>query len=46
MTRLYSLGLTVILLAALGSAGGSHEEEFVLIVNRSNQFNSLNRSKI
>jgi hypothetical protein len=46
MTRLYWLGLAMIVLAALGSAGGPHEEQFVLIVNRSNQFESLNRSKI
>ena len=46
MTRLCPLGLAMIVLAALGSADGAHEEEFVLIVNRSNQFDSLNRSKI
>ncbi len=46
MTRLRTLGLALSLLAALGSAGGPREEEFVLIVNRSNQFDSLSRSKI
>jgi hypothetical protein len=45
MTRLRQLGL-VIVLAAQGSAGGPRDEEFVLIVNRSNQFDSLNRAKI
>jgi hypothetical protein len=46
MTRLYSLGLALGILSALGSAGGLQEEEFVLVVNRSNQFDSLSRSKI
>jgi hypothetical protein len=46
MNRLYSLALALSALAALGSAGGPREEEFVLIVNRSNQFDSLNRSKV
>jgi hypothetical protein len=46
MTRLCSLGLALSVLAALGRTGGPSEEEFVLIVNRSNQFDSLNRSRI
>jgi hypothetical protein len=46
MTLRYSLGLALGVLAALGGAAGPHEDEFVLIVNRSNQFDSLNRSKI
>jgi hypothetical protein len=46
MNRLCSLSLALGVLSALGSAGGPREEEFVLIVNRSNQFDSLNRSKI
>jgi DNA-binding transcriptional LysR family regulator len=46
MTRLHSVGLALLVLSTLGNAGGPREEEFVLIVNRSNQFDSLNRSKI
>lgn len=46
MTRRRSLGLALVMLAAPGRARGLHEDEFVLIVNRSNQFESLNRSKI
>jgi hypothetical protein len=46
MTRFYSLGLAMSVLATLGSAGGPRADEFVVIVNRSNQFDSLNRSKI
>src|SRR5438552_12858210 len=46
MTRFRWLGIALCVLAALGSAGAPREEEFVLIVNRSNQFDSLNRAKI
>jgi hypothetical protein len=46
MTRLYWLGLGLSVISALGSADGPRQEEFVLIVNRSNQFDSLSRSKI
>jgi hypothetical protein len=46
MTRYFSLVLVLSVMAALRSASAPREEEFVLIVNRSNQFDSLNRSKI
>src|SRR4030088_3406988 len=46
MTRYLSLVVVLSVIAELGSASALREEEIVLIVNRSNQFDSLNRSKI
>ena len=40
------LGVFLILFWALGIANGKNHDEFVVIVNRSNQFDGLSRSKI
>jgi len=46
MTRRAILGLFLGLFLSIGTADGKQEEKFVVIVNRSNQFDSLSRARL
>jgi hypothetical protein len=46
MTRRSLLFFTAGLLAAAGSVGGEKPQQFVVIVNKSNRFDSLSRAKL
>jgi DNA-binding transcriptional LysR family regulator len=46
MTRRFCFSLALVFLLAVSNANGKHEEKFVVIVNPSNHFDALSRSKL